>query len=262
MMIPLIKKVSYETISNMSVEEVNILKSTCKILHITKFKKHTLDFLNFAKKFGEVEISQPPEYRTQSSSFIGIISNKSEYGFSKAGSYWHSDSTFLTKPPKFTALRCINMPTSGGETMFVDMQSAYESLPLDTQNLINDLIGIHSFQKIYKETYKKRGLSELDDSKLNLYPDQGHPLVFNNETKEIKALYLNEMYLTGIKDMDDNKAKELIASILDHTCIKSNIYYHQWDYDDVLLWDNKLVMHKANKVECGVKICERAVILK
>ncbi|MDD7804819.1 MAG: TauD/TfdA family dioxygenase [Endozoicomonas sp. (ex Botrylloides leachii)] len=258
MIIPLVSSIEYSELSCLSAHEIVALKSTCKILIIVNSKINTCRFLELVCIFGSPNLAQPPEYRSKESKSIGLISNNSDFGFSSASKYWHSDSTFLAQPARMTFLKCNEAPSQGGRTFFIDTQLAYERLDCDKKKFVEKMIGVHSLREVYQKTYNDRGLKKLDLNFFNPFPDQEHDIVLRNSRNEIRSLYLNEKYLTRIKGYDLQESNNITSYLLNHSVSKSNIYKHSWKKNDILIWDNQLVMHKAEPVNNGVKICERA----
>ena len=100
---------------------------------------------------------------------------------------------------------------------------------------------------VYLSKYSPRELKPLNEESLKALPPPGiHPLVRIHPENGRKALYLNPVRIESILGMADDAALELIAELMAHATQKKFEYRHQWRLGDMVLWDNRSVMHKAN----------------
>jgi len=154
--------------------------------------------------------------------------------------YWHSDKAYLPNPALLTMLYGIEVPPSGGNTEFADMTRAYESLDAETKRTIDRLKVVHSWRHM-RRTLSNRPLT---DEETRAFPDVVHPLVrVHPETGE-KNLFLG-MYAAEIVGMPDAEGRQLLDSLLEHASQQKFIYAHQWQPGDVVMWDNRCLLHRA-----------------
>jgi taurine dioxygenase len=100
---------------------------------------------------------------------------------------------------------------------------------------------------VYLSKYSPRSLGNLsDDSRKALSPPGIHPLVRTQPDNGRKALYLNPVRIESIVGMEDTEALDLIGELMAHATQKKYEYRHQWRYGDMVIWDNRSVMHQAN----------------
>ena len=123
------------------------------------------------------------------------------------------------------------------------MHEAYEDLPSAMKARIDGLKAVH----VYLSKYSPRELRPLSEDGARRVPPPGvHPLVRTHPENGRKALFLNPVRIESIVGMPDDEALDLVAELMTHATQKQYEYRHQWQYGDMVLWDNRSVMHKAN----------------
>ena len=159
------------------------------------------------------------------------------------GETFHTDHSNHPCPPKATTLFAVELPTSGGDTQYVNMHDAYDDLPEDTKQKIEVLKAVH----VYQSKYSPRSLGKIsEESRRNLPPPGIHPLVRTHPENGRKALFLNPVRMESIIGMEDKQALALIDELMRHATQKKYEYRHGWRHGDWVLWDNRSVMHQAN----------------
>jgi taurine dioxygenase len=123
------------------------------------------------------------------------------------------------------------------------MHDAYDDLPEATKRRIAGLKAVH----VYQSKYSPRELRPLSENSAKVLPPPGvHPLVRTHPENGRKALYLNPVRIESIVGMEDDEALDLVAQLMTHATQKKFEYRHQWHYGDMVIWDNRSVLHKAN----------------
>jgi taurine dioxygenase len=159
------------------------------------------------------------------------------------GETFHTDHSNHPAPPKATTLYAVSLPSSGGDTQYVNMHDAYDDLPAETRARIDALRATH----VYLSKYSPRSLGHLsEESRRNLPPPGVHPLVRTHPENGRRALYLNPVRMEAIEGMGDNEALSLIDELMRHATRRQYEYRHQWRQGDWVIWDNRSVMHQAN----------------
>jgi taurine dioxygenase len=140
-------------------------------------------------------------------------------------------------------LFAVELPSSGGDTQYVNMHDAYDDLPADTKQRIDGLKAVH----VYQSKYSPRPLGQItEESRSKLPPPGVHPLVCTHPENGRKALFLNPVRMESIVGMEDKEALALIDELMRHATQKKYEYRHKWRNGDWVLWDNRSVMHQAN----------------
>jgi len=159
------------------------------------------------------------------------------------GETFHVDHSNHPRPPKVTTLFAVQLPSSGGDTQYVNMHDAYDDLPEATKQKIDRLKAVH----VYLSKYSPRSLGKIsEESRSKLPPPGVHPLVRTHPENGRKALFLNPVRMESIVGMEDQDALALIDELMRHAIQKKYEYRHKWRPGDWVLWDNRSVMHQAN----------------
>lgn len=149
---------------------------------------------------------------------------------------WHTDHTNHARPPKITALYAVSLPKSGGDTGFANMQAAYTALPEPERK---ELAALKTVNKIEDHNY----VSAEDREKFGA--PQIHPLVRTHPDTGKKALYFHPGKTDRVGDMAPDKSLNFLDDLLDRTIKPDVTYRHKWQVGDVLLCDNRAVLHLA-----------------
>ena len=213
------------------------------------FRSQTLSagaMRDFAAAFGEVEgnIFRKPDGSTLED--VHVISNLGASGLPDEDSYiksnynWHTDKSYLPVPALMTMLQAIELPPQGGDTEFADMTRAYEALPADTRSRIDGLKAIHSFEYMRSSTNDR----PLTAAERAATPPVLHPLVRTHPETGEKSLYLG-MYCSHVDGMDEAEGRALIQRLQAHATSVPFMYAHRWQPGDLVLWDNRCLLHRA-----------------
>jgi taurine dioxygenase len=159
------------------------------------------------------------------------------------GEGWHTDHSNDSRPPKATVLHAVQLPDEGGDTQFANMATAYRTLPEATQRRLSGLLAIHVYQSSHS-TRKLMGLSEANKERV---PNAVlHPLVRTHPENGRKSIYINPIRIEGILGLDHREALPLLAELLEHATTERFQYRHRWRPGDLVMWDNRCLLHKAN----------------
>ena len=202
-------------------------------------------FVAAARIFGELLPHDKKERHVPGHPEVEYISNEEVVNGRRIipGETFHTDHSNHPRPPKATTLFAVELPSSGGDTQYVNMHLAYEDLPEDTKRRIDGLKAVH----VYVSKYSPRPLGKITDESLrNLPPPGVHPLVRTHPENGRKALYLNPVRIESIVGMEDKDALALVEDLMRHATQKKYEYRHKWRHGDWVLWDNRSLMHQAN----------------
>ena len=159
------------------------------------------------------------------------------------GETFHTDHSNHPRPPKATTLFAVELPSSGGDTQYVNMHDAYDDLPETTKRRIDGLKAVH----VYQSKYSPRPLGKItDESRRKLPPPGIHPLVCTHPENGRKGLFLNPVRIESILGMEDKEALALVEELMRHATQRKYEYRHKWRPGDWVMWDNRSVMHQAN----------------
>jgi taurine dioxygenase len=203
--------------------------------HIVVFPQQALtreQQFAFAANFGEVEAHGAHRPGSKRYGVAHVLSNLDDNGrptfrLSKAANYhWHTDKPYHPAPPMLTMLHAVELPPSGGDTEFANMALAYDALPEDAKR------GIAGLQAIFRPAF--------DDKQ----PAVAHPLVRTHPDTGRKSLYLGN-HATHIAGMPQAAGEALLHELLAHATQRQFIYTHRWQLGDLVMWDNRCLLHRA-----------------
>lgn len=215
------------------------------------FKKQSLSAegqIAFSKRFGPLEIHLLTQYNHPDHPEIFRLSNRvvdgKPMGIADGGSYWHSDFAFQEHPAKATILNGLEIPPEGGNTLFADMEAAYEALSPEWKDRLNGLSAIHR----YRRKPAKDGQStqvELDESQKAKTPDVVHPLIRTNPDTGRKSIFAHKGMTAEIVGLSAQDSDEILNFLFEHTIRPEFRYEFRWSPGDVVMWDNRSTMHSA-----------------
>jgi taurine dioxygenase len=158
------------------------------------------------------------------------------------GAHWHSDDSYKAIPCSLTMLYGVEVPASGGDTQFINMYRAHDDLPGEIRQQIAPLRVIHKYDSSRKGTR----VAALRPDEVKDVPDVVHPLVRTHPDTARKALYLNPNRMECVVGLERQASDALLDQLARHATQPQYQYRHRWRHGDVLIWDNRCTMHKAN----------------
>jgi taurine dioxygenase len=216
--------------------------------HVLVVREQRFDpeqFKTAAQVFGEIQPHDKKERHVPGHPGIDYVSNDEIENGRRIipGETFHTDHSNHPRPPKATTLFAVELPSTGGDTQYVNMHDAYEDLPEDTKQRIDGHKAVHAFLS----KYSPRPIGQItEESRRKLPPPSIHPLVRTHPENGRKALFLNPVRMESIVGMEDTQALALIADLMRHATQKKYEYRHKWRHGDWVLWDNRSLMHQAN----------------
>ena len=181
------------------------------------------------------------------------------------GSSWHSDWSFLPRPPSATLLAAKTLPPYGGDTLFADACRAWTTLPSALKNRLQGILALHSARRAYTpESYRAAG---GDERSMHIEPSdqawavQKHPVVRIHPETGREVLWINPVYTIGLSDTPKEEADAILRCAYEHLLDKDHLYRHRWRANDLVIWDNRSVLHCAQGGYDGhLRIMHRATV--
>jgi alpha-ketoglutarate-dependent taurine dioxygenase len=155
---------------------------------------------------------------------------------------WHTDDSYFAVPAKATMLQSIQIPDSGGETKFCNMRKAYLDLPEETRNRLDGLRAVHGYDTKRAPARAVKLTKEEEDET----PAVDHPLIRTHDETGEKTIYFNSNRTDQIVGMAREESDALLDMIYGHVTLPKYQYHHKWRVGDILLWDNRCMMHAVN----------------
>lgn len=203
------------------------------------------DVVRINKRLGTPREQLPRQYCLPDHPEIFVISNIVEngkpLGSTSNGFGWHSDMIYGPTPTAITALYVVEACKAGGATVFANLYASYEALSEEERARL-DKLGIgHSYEYTYK---KRKNAPPLPEEARRLYPDVVHPLVRAHPYTGRKGFFFGELSARDVIGLDGDQ-RAFIDRISQHMVSDRFTYTHTSRTNDLMLWDNRGLMHTA-----------------
>ena len=202
------------------------------------------DHIAFAERWAEIEVNR---FFTAVPTHPQIALVLKEPDQTKnIGGGWHTDHSYDQIPAMGSILRAIDLPETGGDTLFASMAAAYDMLDKATKIQIADLEATHSSRHIFG--YEAAEAGEVGDRFSNAElatQDAVHPVVLPHPVTGRKAIYVNAAFTTGIVGMNEEDGKDLLHKLYAHCVNEQFAYRFEWAPGSIAMWDNRSTWHWA-----------------
>jgi alpha-ketoglutarate-dependent taurine dioxygenase len=201
----------------------------------------------FSQRFGELMVYTRAENALPDHPEVLVLSNLTRdgkpIGSPASGRYWHSDGHYLKRPPAASFLYGIEVPPTGGDTWFANMQAAFAALPDITKKLIDGRRVIIS--RVQSRPYNYPDKPPVTAEQRTAWPDMPQPLVRTHPATGRKALYVGGNVPWRVEGMPEAESNILIPELQRFATQPQFVYVHRWRSGDAILWDNRSSMHRA-----------------
>ncbi|TNE35686.1 MAG: taurine dioxygenase [Alphaproteobacteria bacterium] len=202
----------------------------------------------FARRFGELEIHPLTEhkdgFKTQDiDPEIMVVESTADKPVT--ADTWHSDVTWRATPSLGSILRCLVSPKCGGDTLWADMEAAYEGLDKATKQQLEGMKAAHDWEPFRQSMRGKPGADKVIEELVAKYPPAEHPIVRTHPVSGRKALYVNAAFTTHIPGLDKDESKRLLRRLY-RTASKPDYQVRfRWEPNSIAFWDNRSTQHYA-----------------
>lgn len=181
-------------------------------------------------------------------------------GRSRAGSYWHSDVSFRSNPAMASLLYGIEVPPCGGDTLFASQIAAFAALSPAMQEMLSRLQAVHDFRVAAKSSgsYSASDLIGDDFDGTNRCI---HPVVIRHPESGKSALFVNEGFTSHLQGFDETESQAILGFLYSHSTSPDFTYRHQWQQNDLLIWDNRATIHLAIQDYNADRYLHRSTVL-
>lgn len=209
------------------------------------------DLIAFSRRFGVLDqapIQENGRRFVEGHPEIYVVSNVVENGVAigslGAGeAVWHTDMSYLPDPPKASALYAIEVPPAGGDTSFCTMYGAWDALPEDLRARVLNIRVKHD-GTYNSGGYVRAGVTPTDDPRTA--PGTFHPLVCVHPETGRRHLYLGRRRNAWLEGLPLDESDALLDRIWEIATSDSLTWRHRWRVGDLVLWDNRCVMHRRD----------------
>jgi taurine dioxygenase len=198
------------------------------------------DQVRFAERFGPPARIHTKQFM-QKHPAVMLISNIREDGkpigaLPDGEMHFHTDQCHQERPAMASMLYAIEIPSKGGNTLFANAYTAYETLPTEFKRRIEGRKAVNAYD--YDSAATIRGGEISTDA-----PSYAHPVVRTHPATGRKALYVNRLMTRRIEGLPPQESEELLNALFDHQERLDFIYEHVWRPGDILMWDNRCTLH-------------------
>jgi taurine dioxygenase len=213
-------------------------------------------YLAFARQFGRPEPHVIDQFRHPEHADILILSNVQKngqpIGLADAGTYFHTDYSYLEVPARATLLYSIEVPKKGGDTLFADQYAAYEDLPQSIKKQIDNLVALHHYGNRDDQDERSRTVaSVLNDDQEKKMTWVRHPIVRRHPVTGRKALYSVSGSSFRVEGMPEDEGVELLDELKRHATQQKYQLRLKYGVGDLVIWDNASLLHSATLTDPG-----------
>jgi taurine dioxygenase len=202
--------------------------------------------IEFGKRFGELHIHP---FIPNLEGHKEIIQLKVASGAKETlrlANSWHEDLSYTYDPPLAAILRAVQVPSRGGDTMWVNLYKAYDTLSDKMKEIVEDLSAWHDVTKTYRrQELQREGGAAQYWSTFQKTPPALHPLVRTHPETGKKLLYISELTTTHIEGLHEPESDALLQMLFKHLDWKELHCRFYWENDSIAMWDNRCTAHYA-----------------
>jgi taurine dioxygenase len=199
----------------------------------------------FTTNFGELE-EHVARHQDARYTIVHSVTNLDRAGKptdalnSRGNYFWHTDKSYHEVPSLLTMLHAVELPSRGGDTQFANMALAYQALPEAPKHRLDGLRVVHSWEW----SRIASGSTPATELEKTERPPVDHPLVRTHPDTGEKSLYIGN-HASHILGLPEAEGRALLADLLEHATRSEFIYTHHWQPGDLVIWDNRCLLHRA-----------------
>lgn len=226
-----------------------------KVLFFRGQQLSTEQHVACCRQFGELEVHPFVPSKPGHPEVMVLVSNEHRRGNENT---WHSDVTWREYPSRGSMLRALQVPAVGGDTLFANMEAAWEGLDPSLQQRLLGLTAVHDLTRVAAGIAGPDGANALREQ----YPPQEHPVVRTHPQTGRRSIYVNAAFTTHIVGMRQDESDLLLQLLYRQASIPEYQCRLHWEADTIALWDNRSVQHYATSDYWPqVRIMERVTII-
>jgi taurine dioxygenase len=227
----------------------DLLQRLLNKYHVVIFRNQNLsnkELVHFGKLLGRLEYAHPVV--PSINNYPEILQVDSSKGGKNA--LWHTDVSFIQNPPAYSILSADVIPLVGGDTLWTDLQVAYDALSPSTQNYIEQLEAVHKITPLaYWGEPPDSALSRKDAQRLlessKKFLEIVHPVVRMHPKTNKSTLFVNPGFTSHILGLSNIESVNTLKMLYEHSIKPEFTLRHKWQPGDIVVWDNQLTMHYA-----------------
>ncbi|MCW3474296.1 TauD/TfdA dioxygenase family protein [Limobrevibacterium gyesilva] len=204
----------------------------------------------FSRRFGALEYHVMRQFLHPEFPEILLVSNEKRdgrnIGLADAGRYWHSDLSYKAEPSLGSLLHAKVLPAEGGDTLFASMVAAYANLPAPLRARLDGLQAEHDYAaRVVRQRDTMGVRPDLSAAQRAEVPPVVHPVVRVHPETGKRALFVSEGFTTRILGIPEDESRAILDQLFAASIAPDIIYRHRWQDGDMVMWDNRAVIHLA-----------------
>lgn len=239
----LVSGVELATLSHADVAAIKALLVEHQVLFFRDQALTPRELLEAALHFGEIDI-HPFGRHVPDLPEVGLLDQTEPER--DGANRWHTDSTFMSKPPLLALLQAVELPAVGGDTSWASMATAFERLSPSLKNMLEGLTATHDVTgPLLRAAEGGHSIAGIDDV-IAQWPTRSHPVVCRHPETGRKMLYVNSNFTTRINEVTEAESDALLHFLFDHVRTPEIQVRFRWEEGSVALWDNRSTQHYAS----------------
>ncbi len=198
----------------------------------------TRQHVDFAARFGELEEHPFLPAKDGFEKIVSFAKDEEVVGVENA---WHSDVSWHEIPSLGSVLRALEVPPIGGDTLFSDMEAAYEGLEDEVKEAIEGRVAVHDFTHSFGLGMSPEQLAEQQKQ----FPAVEHPIVRTHPVTGRRSIYVNGIFTSHVVGMDRAESDRLLDHLYRQAAVPEYQCRFRWRKDSLAFWDNRAVQHYA-----------------
>ena len=234
--------------NSMDDEACQSLNTALLAHHILCIREQNLSPQEFAaagRLFGEPQIQFLSDYRLPEEQEVTVISNYNKMAEGKPhvrAAHWHTDDSYFAQPAMATILLAKALPTKGGRTEFINTHAVLDAMPENLRQRIEGRRAVHK----YKSRRARVPVAVRTPEEAAATPDVSHPMIRTHPQTGRAALYINPNRTDHVEGMTPEESDKLLDELYDFAFQPQFQHHHDWQPGDLVIWDNRCTMHRAN----------------
>ena len=218
---------------------------TYKVIFFRDQDISTEQHMRFGQYFGELEIHPFAPLGTNREDHPEVLRITHNEDNKPKENAWHSDVTWRMEPSLGSILRMVETPSVGGDTLFANMEAAYENLPDEIKEKLEGAFAVHDFA-LFRNRLIKQGKSPEEIEEFNKkFPKPTHPVIRTHPDTGKKSIYVNVAFTTHIEDFSDEDSRLMLNFLYNQATIPEYQCRFKWEENSIAFWDNRACQHYA-----------------
>lgn len=239
----LVSGVDLSSVDASTAAEIRAALLEHKVLLFTGQSLDAERHIEFANYFGETTSSHPvmPALDSEHPQIWELDSTDP----TARNDAWHTDVTFVARPPMGSVLRAVQVPDVGGDTLWADLEQAYWSLSKPVRDLADQLTAEHDGSHEFGDYLAQYGGNDWDGTTVRRLDPVVHPVVRVHPETGRPALFVNPWFTKRIIGVSEAESRGILDLLFAHITKPEHIMRHRWQQSDVAMWDNRNTAHYA-----------------